>query len=72
MNVAAAFLQKKLPSHSTLETVTKEMLQFKDAFQNMYSLYAAVLTIGISTETCENSFSTVTRGPGSYNLDVVL
>ena len=38
LNVGAAFLQKKLPSHSTLETVTKEMLQFKDAFPYMYSV----------------------------------
>ena len=62
LNVGAAFLQKKLPSHSTLETVIKEMmLQFKDAFPDMYSLYAAAFTIGVSTATCEYSFSTVTR-----------
>jgi len=58
-------------SHSILETVTKEMLQFKDAFPNMYSLYAAALTIEVSTATCEYSFSTVTR-IGSYNFDFVL
>jgi len=57
LNVGADFLQKKLSSHSTLETVTKEMPQFKDAFPNMYSLYAAA----VSTAMCENSFSTVTR-----------
>jgi len=32
-----------------------------DAFPNMYSLYAAALTIGVPTATCENSFSTLTR-----------
>jgi len=32
-----------------------------DAFPNMYSLYAAALTIGVSTATCEDSFSAFTK-----------
>ena len=61
VNVGANFLLKKLAPDSSLDTATKEMLQFKDAFPIMYSLYAAALTIGVSTATGENSFSTVSR-----------
>jgi len=61
LSVATGFLQKKLPSDATLESAAKEMTQLKDAFPSMYSLYAAALTIGVSTATCENSFSTLTR-----------
>jgi len=51
VSVGANFLLKKLATDSSLDTATKEMLQFKDAFLNMYSLYAAALTIGVSTAT---------------------
>jgi len=39
------FLQQQSP----LESATKVMLQLKDAFSNMYSLYAADLTVEVST-----------------------
>ena len=61
INVGAAFLQKKLSVDSSLESVTREMMQFKEAFPNLYALYAAALTFGISTASCENSFSALTR-----------
>jgi len=35
--------------------------EFKEAFPNIYTLYAGACTIGISTATCENSFSALTR-----------
>ena len=55
------FLQKKLSIASSLETATNKMVEFTDAFPNMHSLYAAALTIRVSTATCKNSFSTFTR-----------
>ena len=61
LSVGSAFLLKKLPSDTSLASAAQMMLQFKDAFPNIFSLYAAALTIGISTATCENSFSTLTR-----------
>ena len=61
LSVGSAFLLKKLSSDTTLASAAQMMLQFKDAFPNIFSLYAAALTIGISTATCENSFSTLTR-----------
>jgi len=37
------------------------LYSFKDAFPLTYHLYCAALTIGVSTATCENTFSTLTR-----------
>ena len=61
LSVGSAFLLKKLPSDTSLASAAQMMLEFKDAFPNIFSLYAAALTTGISTATCENSFSTLIR-----------
>jgi len=53
--VGAAFFVKKLPKDSTLESAMKAVVSFKDAFPNLYALYAGASTIGVSTATCENS-----------------
>jgi len=54
--VGAAFFVKKLPKDSTPESATKAVVGFKGALPNLYALYA-----GVSTATCENSFSALTR-----------
>ena len=59
--VGAAFFVKKLPKDCTLESATKAVVRFKDAFHNLYALYAGASTIGVSSATCENSFSALTR-----------
>jgi len=41
----AAFLVKKLPNDSTLESATKAVVRFKDAFPNLYALYVGASTI---------------------------
>ena len=52
LTVGAAFLVKKLPNDSTLESATKAaVVRFKDAFHNLYALYAVA---------CANSFSALT------------
>jgi hypothetical protein len=59
--VGQSFLRKKLPLDYSFEKTTNLVFQFKDAFPSLYTLYAGASTIGISTATCENSFSTLTR-----------
>lgn len=59
--IAAQMCRKKLQHGSTLEEATLIMRQFRDAFPSVYQLYAGALTIGVSTATCESSFSTLTR-----------
>ena len=46
---------------STLEEATLVVQQYREAFPSVYQLYAGALTIGVSTATCEDSFSTLTR-----------
>jgi len=59
--VVAAFFSKNLPKDSSLESATKAIVTYKDAFPSLYALYAGASTIGVSTATCENSFSALTR-----------
>jgi hypothetical protein len=59
--IAAQLCRKKLQQDSTLEEATLTMRQYREAFPSVYQLYAGALTIGVSTATCENSFSTLTR-----------
>ena len=59
--IAAQLCRKKLQQDSTLEEATLTMRQYQDAFPSVYQLYAGALTIGVSTATCESSFSTLTR-----------
>jgi len=40
------------------------------AFPNVYSIYAASLTFGVSTAACETSFSTLTRVLTPYRRSV--
>lgn len=59
--IAAQLCRNKLQQDSTLEEATLTMRQYRDAFPSVYELYAGALTIGVSTATCESSFSTLTR-----------
>ena len=59
--VAKNFVRDKLPADSDLQGVAKVVLPFKEAFPMLYWHYAAALTLGISTASCENSFSCLTR-----------
>ena len=64
--IAAQLCRNKLQQDSTLEEATLTMRQYQEAFPSVYQLYAGALTIGVSTTTCENSFSALTRVLGSY------
>ena len=48
-------------SHKDLSDVCRIIFPVRSAFPNVYSIYAAALTFGVSTATCEASFSTLTR-----------
>lgn len=59
--VGRSFFINKFGIDCFLQEATKVVYPFRDAFPNIYMLYAGTSTIGISTATCENSFSTLTR-----------
>ena len=61
--VAAQFIKSHFDAsvHRTVSDILQLLLPVKTAFPTVYSLYAAALTLGISTATCEASFSTLTR-----------
>ena len=61
--VAAQFIQNnfKEEQHKNLSNITELLLPVKTAFPTVYSLYAAALTLGISSASCEASFSALTR-----------
>ena len=48
-------------SHKDLSDVCRLLFPLRAAFPNVYSIYAAALTFGVSTAACEASFSTLTR-----------
>ena len=59
---ASKFIRGKLASTSSLADATQVIYSYREAFPNTYALYAGAATIiGISTATCENSFSALTR-----------
>jgi len=44
-----------------LQKTAMSILPYREAFPALYWHYAAALTIGVSTATCENTFSCLTR-----------
>jgi hypothetical protein len=55
------FDPEKVKGRFCLHYITETLYSVKDALPNVYSLYAAALTFGASSATCEASFSTLTR-----------
>ena len=55
------FKAEELQGPFALHGVTKKMETMKSALPNVYTLFAAALTFGGSTASCEASFSTMTR-----------
>ena len=47
--------------HKDLSDVSRILFPVKTAFPAVYSIYAAALTFGVSSASCEASFSTLTR-----------
>jgi hypothetical protein len=47
--------------HKDLSDVCQILFPVKTAFPSVCSIYAAALTLGVSTASCEASFSTLTR-----------
>ena len=45
----------------TIAKCTQIVAKFKEVFPNIICLYSGASTIGISTATCENTFSALTR-----------
>jgi len=58
---ASKFIINKLQSASSLADATKVVYAYRQAFPNVYALNAGAATIGVSTATCENMFSALTR-----------
>lgn len=61
LSVANAFLTKKCSHESNLQDIVIVIKKFCGVFPLLHKLYTGALTIGISTATCENSFSTLAR-----------
>jgi len=61
--VARELLAKEFDptSHKDLSDMCRILFPLRAAFPNVYSIYAAALTFGVSTAACEASFSTLTR-----------
>ena len=54
-------LKKNLDSECSLQDAMKFMQHYKVPFPTLHWQYVVTLTLGISTATCENSFSCLTR-----------
>lgn len=59
--VAEKFMIEKLQPDCDLQNAVNCLATYKDAFPILYWHYVAALTIGISTASCENSFSCLSR-----------
>lgn len=61
--VARQFLVKEFDPkcHQDLADLCRILFPLKSAFPNVYSIYAAAITLGVSSAACEASFSTLTR-----------
>ena len=59
--MAKPFLLKTLVSDCNLQEALVIIYRFKEAFPMLATLYSAAVTIGVSSSTCENTFSTLTR-----------
>jgi len=55
------FEQEKLSSKFPLHYITETLSAMKDVLPIVYAMYAAALTFGGSSASCEASFSTLTR-----------
>ncbi|KAL7378007.1 hypothetical protein ABVT39_007293 [Epinephelus coioides] len=57
--VAKPMLLKKCPNETDLSTVCKHLHKYKEAFPELQKLYVTALVIGVSSASCDNSFSTL-------------
>lgn len=61
MIVAKPMLLKKFPNEADLSSVCKNLQEYKEAFPQLHKLYVTALVIGVSSASCESSFSTLSR-----------
>ena len=59
--VAKPMLVKKCSNETDLSTVCKHLQGYKEAFPVLHKLYITALVIGVSSASCESSFSTLSR-----------
>lgn len=59
--VAKMMLVKKCPNETDLSTVCKNLQEYQEAFPQLHKLYVTALVIGVSSASCESSFSTLSR-----------
>ncbi len=59
--VAKPLLLKKCPNEEDLSTLCKHLNEYKEAFPELHKLYVTVLVLGVSSASCESSFSTLSR-----------
>ena len=59
--VAKPMLVKICPNETDLSTVCKHLQEYKKAFPVLHKLYVTALVIGVSSASCESSFSTLSR-----------
>ena len=63
IQVAKPMLLKKFPSSrgASISVVCKYLQEYKEAFPKLHKVYVTALVIGVSSASCESSFSTLTR-----------
>lgn len=61
MCVANPMLLKQFPTKSDLSSMCKHMHGYKKAFPELHRLYVTALVIGVSSASCERSFSALSR-----------
>lgn len=61
MCIAKPMLLRQFPTKSDLSAMCKHMQGYKEAFPELHRLYVTALVIGVSSASCERSFSTLAR-----------
>ncbi|KAI2659484.1 Alanine--tRNA ligase [Labeo rohita] len=57
--VPKPILAKEFPDETDLSTLCKHLQMYKEAFPELNKLYVTALVIGVSSASCESSFSTL-------------
>lgn len=61
MVVAKPMLMRACANETDLSTICKTVHKYKDAFPVLHRVYVTALVIGVSSASCESSFSTLAR-----------
>lgn len=69
--VAKPMLVKKCPKETDLSSMCKHLQEYKEAFPVLHKLNVTALVIGVSSASCESSFSTLSRVLTPYRSNML-